>query len=381
MANKKDFSGALGAIGRAAPAPAPVSVKLVEAVAQAPAVTSHGTPSTEEVAVPAPAPASTPARSRPVVSLQDRLEQAAVEAEKGGLLRERPEFTREAAEAAGRPLRKHRVSDLVIHPQNPRPISGDTDLDELRVDWRKHGQKDPIHLVPYKGGWGIMEGQRRWLVARLEHTEELDCFEHPEMSPIEVYVFGMSVHRTRRQQTAIDEAKALEALLGTGVTRAQLISDLAKDGIQITEVDLSRRLAINGVDAEVLRHILARPKAFTERHLYALARLAERAGVDKAAEVAEKVRYAPEDQPVSAKSIESLLAQAAEGRESRRTRRSSTPRKIRNSEGVDVGMCRGYADGKIEFKPDAALDPKVGEKLHEAVSKAIVDFFMEQQPA
>lgn len=376
MANKKDFSGALRAISRAH---VPVSAEPADTVGQPDTSMSPEAANTDSPSV-ATAPAL--ARTRIAVTpLHERVGQADADAQKGGLLPQKVQFTREAAEAAGRPLRKHHRTDLVLHPQNPRPISGDSDLDELREDWRKHGQKDPIHIVPFNGGWGIMEGQRRWLVAGLEHTDMLECFEHPEMSPIEVYAFGMSVHRTRKQQTAIDEAKALQALLNTGVTRAQLMEDLAKEGIKITEVDLSRRLAINGVDAGILRHILAKPSVFTDRHLYAISRLAERAGVEKAAEQAEAVRYAPDDKPVSAKSIERFLSQVEEGTDARRTRRTSTPKKIRNSEGADVGMCRGYADGKIEFKPDAALDPKVGEKLHEAVSKAINDFFLQPQSA
>ena len=111
----------------------------------------------------------------------------------------------------------------------------------------------------------------------------------------------------------------------------------------------------------------------------ALARLAEKAGVEKAAAQAEEVRFAPDDKPISAKSIEKVLAQIQEGGSDRRTRRSSTPKKIRSADGADVGMCRGYADGKIEFKPDVALDPKVGEKLHEAVSRTIAEFFEQNQ--
>lgn len=382
---KKDFSGQLGAIARPAPVAASPSPKVAPEPAQLSQVPrpEQPTPSPAAAApVAAPAPTPVTAVRRTVVALHERMEQAVSEAEQGGMLRERPEFTKEAAIAAGRPLRRHRVMDLVLHPQNPRPISGDTDLDELRADWRKNGQKDPIHIVPFGSGWGIMEGQRRWLVAKYEHTEFLECFEHPSMEPIEVYAFGMSIHRTRKDQTAIDEAKALSALLATGITRAQLIADLVERGGKLSEVDLSRKLAINGVDDKVMRHILGEPKAFSERHLYALARLAEKAGVEKAAALAEEVRSAfKEDNPISAKSIERVLMQIEEGKSERRTRRSSTPKKIRSADGADVGMCRGYVDGKIEFKPDVPLDPKMGEKLHEAVSRTIAEFFEKRQAA
>jgi hypothetical protein len=109
--------------------------------------------------------------------------------------------------------------------------------------------------------------------------------------------------------------------------------------------------------------------------------MAERAGVVKAAEQAEAVRYAPDDKPVSAKSLERLLSQIEEGKDVRRTRRASTPKTVRGPNGSDVGMCRGYADGQIEFKPASALDSHTSEQLHEAVSRAIAHFFEKHQAA
>jgi len=199
------------------------------------------------------------------------------------------------------------------------------------------------------------------------------------MSPIEVYSFGMSVHRTRRQQTAIDESKALEALLNLGAwSRGELIIELAKEGIELSEVDLSKMLAINGVNLDVLKHVLAKPVKFSHKHLYALSRLAN-VNVEKAVEQAHLVRHADEDKPVSASSIERVLKQVEESGNSRRTRRSSTPKKIRGADGADLGLCRGYADGKIEFKPTAPLNSQMGEQLHQVVSAAIADFFAGQK--
>lgn len=353
MAGKKDFAEMLA---RAGGAVAPST----KSDATARASTEHQTPESR---------------------LMDRLAKAGDIAERGGLLNvSAAEFTREAAERAGRPVRKHKVAALCVHPQNPRPISGEADLDDLRSEMRRNGQKDPIHIVPYNGGWGIMEGQRRWLVAKLEGLEELDCFEHPSMSALEVFAFGMSIHRTRANPTAIDESRSLEALLAAGISRTDLIEFLSAEGLKYSPVDLTRMLAITGSSEELLQHVIAKPKLFSHRHLYALARLEERAGAAEAAAQAAAVRNAPEDRPVSAVSIERILERAGAGTSGKRSRMVSIPKTIR-SEGLDVGMCRGYASGKIEFTPALPITAQESEALHAAVALVIENFFSKRPPA
>lgn len=358
---KKDFSQALRRTSEPKPALKP---ELAPA------------PSAMEQAVEEPL-TTAPART----TLADRLERAASMAQRDGLLKSEPPevFTKEAAIASGRPLRRHRVSELTLHPQNPRPVSGGEALDDLRSDMRRHGQKDPIHIVPFKDGWGIMEGQRRWLIAQLENIEYLDCFEHPPMEPIQVYAFGMSIHHTRRTQTAIDEARGLQALLETGLSRAKVIEELARDGgVTLTEVDLSRMLAINGCHDDVLRHVLAKPSAFTHRHLYALSQVHKKINVQRAVEIAESVRFAPDDKPVTALSIERQLEKDYAAGGARRTRTASIPRKIRSTDGQDVGLCRAYKGGRVEFTPEVSLTEKEVEGLHEVISEAVSKFYAER---
>ena len=314
------------------------------------------------------------APARPVRSnFEDRLASLSEAAEvNGDLLQIRKRFTTEGAISEGRVVRRHKVRDLVIHPQNPRPESGQTDLDELRVDWRTNGQKEPIHIVPFDGKWGIMEGQRRWLVAQAEGTDEIDCFEHPEMTPMEVFLFGMSIHRTRRTQTPFDEAVALKRLLDTGMNRAELMGCMAQGGLEYSEVDLSRVLSILDAHEDVLHHVRVKPAAFTKKHLYALARLS---GLDpkKAIDVAQSIRYAPDDKPVSAKAVERLLEQVSAD-SGKRTRAKTVPTTI-HSGSTELGVCKGFTNGKIEFVPKVALTPQDSQDLHAAIAGAIKAFF------
>lgn len=338
--------------------------------AQREEVTNSASPA-ESVSAGAVAPAVVVRSARS--KFEDRVSSFSEAAQANGdLLHIREKFTTQGAISEGRVVRRHKVRNLVVHPQNPRPESGQSDLSELRADWRANGQKEPIHIVPFENGWGIMEGQRRWLVASLEGTDEIDCFEHPEMTPAEVFLFGMSIHRTRRTQTAFDEAVALNRLLEDGMTRAELIDCMAKGGLEYSEVELSRALAINNAHDDVLHHVRAKPAAFSQRHLYALARLC---GIDdkKAAEVAESIRYAPEDKPVSAKTVERLLEQVTID-SGKRARTKTVPKTIRSGD-KDLGICKGFATGKIEFVPKAPMDVKDSEELHEVISAAIQGFF------
>lgn len=312
--------------------------------------------------------------------LQARLKLAEEIRHEGGLAGAPVQFTREAAVAANRPLRKHRTADLVLHPQNPRPVSGDTDLDEIAEDMRKQGQKDPIHIVPLGDKWAIIEGQRRWLSAKRVDIEYLECFEHPEMTPTEVYAYGRSIHRTRQDTTAIDEARSLKRLLDdTGMTRTQLREWLEKQGDKYSEGELSKMLAINSAHEDLMRHVNARPKAFSHRHLYALTQFVKVVSLNRAIIEAEAIRYAPEDKPVSANSLERVLARINETGERSRKRRMSTPKVIADAKGRDVGTCRGFEDGKIEFKPIKRLPRELGEELHAVISKTIHAFFEEHE--
>lgn len=292
-----------------------------------------------------------------------------------------PVFTKEAAAQANRPLRLHRTADLVLHPNNPRPTSGASNLDDLRVDMRKNGQKDPIHIVPFQGGWAIMEGQRRWLAAKAEGIETLEAFEHPEMSPLEVFLYGYSSHGTREQPCAIDDAMAFKALLDTGMTRGQLIEMVnatvgEKKKSRLSEGSLAKILSITEQHEDLLHEIRAKPEAFTERHLYALSQFVKVVGMNRAIDEARAIRFAPDDQPVSAKSLERMLDRIKATQDRQRVRKASLPKTILDGNGAEVGMCRGYADGRVEFKPGKPLPKDLGEELHARLSRMIHDFYV-----
>lgn len=296
----------------------------------------------------------------------------------GGVL-DTAAMTFDGAKKAGRPLRKHKTASLVVHPNNARPVSAEDDLDALITDFAAEGQRDPIHIVPFNGGWAIVEGQRRWLAASRLGIEELDAFEHPEMTPVEVYLYGRATHATRRDTSAIDDALSLRTLLDeANITRRELIERLKAMGEkQIEEATLSKMLKITDCDERLIAEIKKAPRKFTNRHLYALAQVQDLANADVAIESARKVIYA-EDGKVSAASVERLVAFLADKKGSP-TRRSSTAKVITLSGGRDFGVVRAHQGGRIEYSPPKGLtlEPDQVNEMHAVVSKAITQFFAE----
>jgi len=289
--------------------------------------------------------------------------------ENGGLLSTEIEnqFTAEAAISAGLPLKKFKISDLVVHPYNVRPKTGSFDLEGLREQLRREGQLDPIHVVPYQDGFAIMEGQRRWLAAPGAGLSELLGWEHPPLKdPFDVYAFGQMIHESRRDATAYDKAVVWGRMIDDGLftTAAELA---VRAGLDTSTVHKS--LSILKAPPGVLHEIQTSPMRFSDRHLYALAQINTNGGAIAATEAARSVALAPEDKPMSARKLEALAAAFEKNgtAPSRGRRKNSVPIVIRSATGAEIGALKAFRDGRMEFKPVKPLPERVAERLTEAV--------------
>lgn len=357
----KSFANSLG---RAKPQPvAPVQVTA-----------SDGASSTEPQAKGAAEESVAPVQVA-VVQEQSELEMRLAQANEimsaGGL----SIYTAEAAKAAGRPLRKWKRNDLIVHPYNQRPVSGDEDLDDLTISMQKHGQQDPIHVVMWDGKPAIMEGQRRWLVAGALGIAELEGFEHPVPDDLtEIYLYGRSIHASRAEPTAIDNAVVWGRMIDDGVIDQKALA--VKCGLDTSVV--SKSLSILKAGTKLIAEIKKAPKLFTARHLNALAQISAKAGEDRAIEEAKKVFLAPEDEPVSARSLEKIVERLSQEQPVKPTRKRSTQLAIRDSAGASLGNLQYWKTGKINFEPVTEMAEDAAEKMAEEI-KGVISKYVQQQ--
>ncbi len=304
--------------------------------------------------------------------LDERIDKATAVMNAGGLLASR--YTSEAAVAAGLPRRKFKVSELKVHPYNVRPVSGRTNLDDLVVQMKEHGQQDPIHVVPHKGGWAIMEGQRRWLAAPLIDLEELDAWVHPEPPDLfEVYEYGRMIHSSREDTTAIDDAIVWWRMIEDGV-----VADQAALAIRakLDQSTVSRTLAVLKAGPRVLDEIRKAPARFGDRHLYAIAQIHDRGGEEAALDAARRVITAPDDKPLGARKLEALAAELSDQDGPKKGRRlHSVPLVIRNTEETAIGTIKAYRDGRLEFRPTSPMPEADAEKMAQEV-KALISRYL-----
>ena len=308
--------------------------------------------------------------AKPVTAASDvdeRVSRALDMQSRGGLLEIAGRYTAQSAIEHKLPLQRFKRSDLVVHHYNVRPASGESDLAELTEQLRTQGQLDPIHVVPHKGGFAIMEGQRRWLAAPAAGLDELDAWVHPEPEdPFEIYAFGQMIHESRKDTTAFDQAVVWGRMISDGLFVTP--SELAKRA-EVDDSTVSARLKILKAGAQVLAEIRSAPARFTHRHLYAIAQIADSGGEDAATDAARSVVLASGDSPVSARKLEALAAAFVQSGHAptRGRRKNSVPMSIRSPSGEVMGAMKSYRDGRLEFKPAKPLPEAVAERIADAV--------------
>lgn len=304
-------------------------------------------------------------------SLAKRLEASAdIFAQNGGLSL----YTESAAKAAGLSTQIFQTADLFVHPYNPRPVSAEEDLNDLTMSWAASGQQDPIHVVMWNGKPAIMEGQRRWLVAKATSTPTLFGYLHPTPAdPLDIYLFGYVLHKTRKETTAIDSAMAWIRMIEEKVTDQRRIAERCG----IDESLISKTLAIFKAGPSVISEIRKAPSKFTSRHLHALAVIWNRAGEEAVIDAAHRVVVASVDDPVTARDLERLAKRLDSNTEdpTKKTRRRSTVLTLRDESGKkEIGQLQCWESGKLTFTPPVGLTPVRAEQLVNEVRTALERF-------
>lgn len=70
-------------------------------------------------------------------------------------------------------LRQIKLDQIVIDPDQPRKKFDSDDLDELAASISEHGVVQPIIVTPYKGGYQIVAGERRFRASKLAGLDKI----------------------------------------------------------------------------------------------------------------------------------------------------------------------------------------------------------------
>jgi len=104
---------------------------------------------------------------------------------------------------------------VVVSPLKPRQVAG-TDLADLIDSIRQSGVLQPILVRPLSGKYEVVAGARRTTAAREAGLREIPALVR-EMTDQEVLELAVVENVQREEMTPLEEAQALENMLGSGV--------------------------------------------------------------------------------------------------------------------------------------------------------------------
>jgi ParB family chromosome partitioning protein len=128
------------------------------------------------------------------------------------------------AEANARTIRPLPLLDVYPNPAQPRTIFREADLDELGESIRTHGLLQPIKVrADGKGRYMIVLGERRWRAHQRIGAETIEATV-VDLADDALADAAIVENLQRKDITPLEEARAFQARLATGLT----IDELAK---------------------------------------------------------------------------------------------------------------------------------------------------------
>ena len=104
-----------------------------------------------------------------------------------------------------------RISDIEPNKNQPRTVFDEEAIATLADSIKEHGLLQPILVRPYKDGYQIVAGERRWRACRLLGMTEIPAIIS-EMSDIEVAQAAIVENLQRENLNPIEEAEGFKEL-------------------------------------------------------------------------------------------------------------------------------------------------------------------------
>jgi ParB family chromosome partitioning protein len=196
---------------------------------------------------------------------------------------------------AGREMKTIQVGLIDPNPFAPREIYTPEMILQRAESLRKHGQTDPIHVIPNPdnpGRYIIADGWTR-VQACIEHKvlDELYAEIHRGLSVKEAAWLGFEQNESREQHCDLDRAMFFEKMISAGAPPSQVAAAAG-----LTRQMLSLYRSFGKLPAEVIEIVRMHPKKFGAWAASELAKLSEKAGSRRAVTLA--IQFAEEDRPV-----------------------------------------------------------------------------------
>lgn len=147
-------------------------------------------------------------------------------------------------------------TDKVIpNEQNPRSkaaFEGEA-MENLRRSIRNHGILEPIIVQPYDNGmYLLIEGERRWTVAKQEKIKEVPAIIQNKLDPEEQVPLMFNLHENRVGWDMADQLRAIQNLLKT---RPDKTEDEIAEELGMSLATFRNRMQVLGMGAEIVRDI------------------------------------------------------------------------------------------------------------------------------
>ena len=168
-------------------------------------------------------------------------------------------------------VRQVSLDDLEVSPRQPRRTIEDAAIAELATSIRRQGILQPLLVRPSGRGLEIVAGERRFRAAKRAGLSEVPVIVR-ELSDQEALEIAIVENLQREDLNPVDEARALEQLLGFGLNQEKVARAIGKsrsavsNTLRLLKLPASalEALAAGRISAGHARAILAQDEADME---------------------------------------------------------------------------------------------------------------------
>ncbi len=155
---------------------------------------------------------------------------------KNGLGRGLDALFSENEDASGGDIRMIDITLIDRNPRQPRRSFDDAALAELADSIRSSGVLQPLLVVPDRGRYRIVAGERRFRAARLAGLSSVPCLAR-DMTPEQQMEAALIENLQRENLNAIEEASGIQALIEQcGYTQEKAARQLGKSRPALTNL-------------------------------------------------------------------------------------------------------------------------------------------------
>ncbi len=245
---------------------------------------------------------------------------------------------------AGAPASRLELVDLSLidtNPYNARKIYRTERVSELAASIGAHGQEIPGVATQRNGRYMLAAGHYRLRALKTIGATHMALMIRDGLTDRDLYAQSFRENSQREAQSALDNAMSWRSLIDQGVYGSE--TEIAEiTGISLPNVN--KTLSILRLSPPIIELVSEDPDRFAMSVLYELALYEERAGGEKALEMAHQVLANQIGRKEIHEARENLLSPKI-----RKTKENSRQHKITQN-GAQIGLIKEWDSGKVVFE-------------------------------